>query len=71
MKNSDDFDDMSLDDMTGSEKLMADMLALLMEHPDKFVVNKDGTVDCTDPEFFGLNEDDEDILAAENDDSYE
>ena len=71
MKNSDDFDDMSFDDMTGSEKLMADMLALLMEHPDKFVVNKDGTVDCTDPEFFGLNEDDEDILAAENDDSYE
>ena len=71
MKNSDEFDDMSLDDITGSEKLMADMLALLMEHPDKFVVNKDGTVDCTDPEFFGLNEDDEDILAAENDDSYE
>ena len=71
MKNSDDFDDMSFDDMTGSEKLMADMLALLMEHPDKFIVNEDGTVDCTDPEFFGLNEDDDDILAAEDDDSYE
>ena len=71
MKDSDEFDDMSLDDITGSEKLMADMLALLMEHPDKFIVNEDGTVDCTDPEFFGLNEDDDDILAAENDDSYE
>ena len=71
MKNSDELDDISFDDMTGSEKLMADMLALLMEHPDKFIVNDDGTVDCTDPEFFGLNEDDDDILAAENDDSYE
>ena len=71
MKDSDEFDDMSLDDITGSEKLMADMLALLMEHPDKFIVNEDGTVDCTDPEFFGLNEEDDDILAAEDDDSYE
>ena len=71
MKSSDEFDDMSLDNLTGSEKLMADMLALLMEHPDKFIVNEDGTVDCTDPEFFGLNEDDNDILAAEDDGSYE
>ena len=55
MKDSDEFDDMSLDDITGSEKLMADMLALLMEHPDKFMVN----------------EADDDILAAEDDDSYE
>ena len=30
MKNSDELDDISFDDMTGSEKLMADMLALLM-----------------------------------------
>ena len=71
MKSSDEFDDMSLDNLTGSEKLMADMLALLMEHPDKFTVNKDGTVDCTDPEFFGLNEDNDDILAAEDGNSYE
>lgn len=71
MKSSEEFDDMSFDDMNASEKLMADMLALLMEHPDKFIVNEDGTVDCTDPEFFGLNEDNDDILVAEDGNSYE
>ena len=42
MKNQDEFDDISFEGMAPVEKLLAESLAHLLEHPDKFHVDEDG-----------------------------